>query len=70
LNVRQIKQINPHPAESDEDGSPESMLDTENCLDWDRDLDNTIDSEVNREVDNDSNLELDIGVKDSVTPEQ
>jgi len=44
LNVRQIKRINRHPAESDEDSSPESMSDTENWLNWNGDLDNPNDS--------------------------
>jgi len=44
LNVRQIKQIDRHPAESNEDTSPESISDTKNWLKWNGDLDNPYDS--------------------------
>jgi len=44
LNVRQIKQIDRHPAESDEDTSPESISDTKNWLKWNGYLDNPYDS--------------------------
>ena len=40
VNVRRIKQIDCHTAESDEDSSPESISDTKNCLNWNGDLDN------------------------------
>jgi len=46
LNVHRINQIDRHPAKSDEDSSPESISDTENWLNWNRDLDNPNDSEV------------------------
>jgi len=32
LNVRRIRRIDPHPAESEEDSAPESISDTENWL--------------------------------------
>jgi hypothetical protein len=51
-NVRQIKQINCHPAERDEDSSPESISDTENWLNWNGDLDYSNDSEDDWEADN------------------
>jgi len=59
LNVRRIKRIDHHPAESDEDSSPESISDTENCLNWNGDLDNPNDSEDDWEADNESDTELD-----------
>jgi len=52
LNVHQIKLIDHHPAESDEDSSPESISDTENWLNWNWDLDNPNDSEGDWEADN------------------
>jgi len=61
LNVRQIKQIDRHPAQSDEDSSAESISDTENWLNWNGDLDNPNNSEDNGEADNESDKELDNG---------
>jgi hypothetical protein len=69
LNVRQIKWIDRHPAEHDEDRSPESITDTKNCLNWNGDFDNPNDSEDEWEADNESEMELDNGSKDSETPE-
>jgi len=34
LNFRQIRRINRHPVESDEDSAPESISDTEDWLNW------------------------------------
>ena len=34
LNVRQIRRINRHPVESDEDSTPESILENEDQLKW------------------------------------
>jgi len=70
LNVRRIKRIDRHPAESDEDSSPESISDTENWPNWNGDLDNPNESEDNWEADNESNMELDNGSEISETPEQ
>jgi hypothetical protein len=61
LNVRRIKPINRHPAETDEASSPESILDTENWLDCNGHLDNTNDSEEDWEVDTESDMQLDNG---------
>jgi hypothetical protein len=44
MNVRRIKQIDRHSAESDEDSLPESISDTENWLYWNADLHNPNDS--------------------------
>jgi len=59
LNVHQIKRIDCHPAESDENSSPESISDTENWLNWNGDLDNPNDSEDDWEADNESDMKLD-----------
>jgi hypothetical protein len=37
LNVRRIKRIDRHPAESDEDSSPDSISDIKNWLNWNGD---------------------------------
>jgi hypothetical protein len=69
LNVRRIKRIDSHPAESDEDSSPESISDTENWLNWNGDLDNPNNNEDDRETDNESYMVLDNGCDNSETPE-
>jgi hypothetical protein len=70
LIIRQIKQINRYPAESDDDNSPESMSDTEIWLTWNGDLDNRNESKDNWEAENESDMELDHGSEDSETLEQ
>ena len=69
LNVRRIKRIDCHPAESDDDCSPESISDTKNWLNWNGDLENPNDSEDDWEADNELDMELDNGSEDSETPE-
>ena len=64
LNICRIKRIDSHPAESEEDSSPERISDTENWLNWIGDLDNPNDSEDDWEGDNDSDMELDNGSED------
>ena len=64
LNVRRIRRVNRHPAESDEDSSPESISDTKNWLNWNGDLDNPNQSEDDWEADNASDMELDNGSED------
>jgi len=70
VNVRRIKRIDRHPADSDVDSSPESNSDTENWLNWNGDLDNPNESENDWEADNESDMELDDGSEDSETLEQ
>jgi len=70
MDVCQIKQINCHPAERAEDSSPKPISDTENLLDWNWDLYTPIESNDDREVDDESEIELDIGVRDSETEDQ
>jgi len=69
LNVRRIKRIDRHPAENDEDSSPESISDTENWLNWNGDLDNPNDSEDDWEEDKGSDIKLDNGSEVSESPE-
>ena len=69
LIIRRIQRIDCHPAESDEDSSPESISDTENWLNWNEDLDDPNHSEDDWEADNESDMELDNGREDSETPE-
>jgi len=70
LNIRRIKRIDCHPAESDEVSSPESISDTENWLNWNGDLDNPNDSEDDWEADDESDMELHNGIEESETSEQ
>ena len=70
LNVCWISHIDRHPAESDENGAPESISDMENWLHWNCDLDRTNGSEDDCAVDNDSNVELDICFEDPECSEQ
>jgi len=43
-------------------------LDTENWLDWYRDLDNSTDCKDNCEADNESDIDLDNAIDDTETP--
>jgi hypothetical protein len=70
LNLRQIKQIDCHPAESDEDNSPDSISDTEHWLNWNGDLDNPNDNEDDWKADNESDIEMDNGSEGLKPPEQ
>jgi hypothetical protein len=70
LNVRRIRKIDRHPAESHEDSAPESISDTDNWLDWDGDLDNPNVSEDDCVVDNESDLEQHNFIQDSETTAQ
>jgi hypothetical protein len=64
LNVWRIKGINCDAVECDEDGAPESISDTEDWLNWEGDLDNPIDSEVDCAEDDESDIEHNNGIKD------
>jgi hypothetical protein len=70
LNVHRIRRVNRHSTKSDEDSSPDSISDTKNWLNWNGDLDNPNESEDDWESDNESDMKLDNGSKDSETPEQ
>jgi len=70
LNVRRIRRINRHPVESDDDSTPESISDTDDWLNWNRDLDNRNDSEEDCAVDDESDIEHNNGIEDPEYPEQ
>ena len=70
LNVRRIKKIDRHPAESKEDSAPKSISDTENWLNWNGDLDNPNVSKDDWEADDESDLEQDNVIEDPETPAQ
>jgi len=59
LNVRRIRRIGCHPVASYDDCTPETISDTENCLNWNGDLDNPNESEADCEADNESDVEQD-----------
>jgi len=50
--------------------APKSISDTENWLQWNGDLDNPIESEANREADDESDLQPDNVIEDLETPAQ
>jgi len=54
LNLHRIRRINSHPVESDEDSAPESVLDTDDGLNWNGDLDIPNDSEDDCAADDES----------------
>jgi len=70
LKVHRIRRINRHPVKSDEDSAPESISDTEDWLNWNRELDNPNDSEHDCVVDGESDSEEDNSIEDLEYPEQ
>jgi len=68
LNVRQIKRIGWHPAKIDMDCIHQNISDTENLPDQNGVLDNPNQSEETWVADNESNVELGNGFKDTKTP--
>jgi hypothetical protein len=70
LNVRQMRRVYCHPAESDKDSLPESISDTENWLNCNGNLDNQNESEDDWEADNESNMKLVNGSDDLETAGQ
>ena len=70
LNVRRIRRINHHPAESDENSAPVSISDTEDWRNWNGDLDNPNDSEDDCAADIESDIEQDKSIEDQECPEQ
>jgi len=70
LNVRQIRRINRHPVESDNDSAPESISDTDDWLNWNGDLDNPNDSEDECAADDESDIGPNNGIEDPECPEQ
>jgi len=70
LNVRQIRTINHHPVESDDDSAPESISDTDDWLNWNGDLDNPNDREDDCAADDESDIGPNNGIEDPECPEQ
>jgi len=70
LNVCQIRTINRHPVKSDEDSASESILNTENWLNWNGDLHDTKNSEDDCLADNESDVEHNAGIDNPKCPEQ
>jgi len=70
LNVCPIRRINTHPIESDEDSTHESISDTKNCLNWNRDLDNPNDSKDDCAADDVSDRQQNNGIEDPEGPAQ
>jgi hypothetical protein len=64
-----MKQIDHHPAKSDEDSAVGSISDTENWLDWNGNLKHPTTSQDDSEADNGSEIELDNAVTIIETPE-
>jgi hypothetical protein len=70
LNVCRIRGINRHPVESNDDSAPESILDTEDWLNWNGALDNPNDSEEDCAVADESDIEHNNGSEDPECPEK
>ena len=60
----------PHPVESNEDSTPESISDTKDWLHRNGDLGNANDSEDNCPVDDESDINQHIGIENPECPEQ
>jgi hypothetical protein len=69
-NVRRICKINRHPVERDDASAPESNSDTDDCLNWNRDLDNPNDSEDDCTAGDESDIGPNNGIEDPQSPEQ
>jgi len=70
LKIRRIRRINRHPMESDEANAPESISNTEDWLNWNRDFDNPNDTNDDCSADVESDIEQDNGIDDPECPEQ
>jgi len=70
LNACQIRRINRHPVENDEDSAPETISGTEDWHNWNGDLDDPNDSEEDCAVDVESDMEQDSTNEDPECPEQ
>jgi len=70
LNGHCIRRVDRHPVESDEDSSPESILDTENWLFWNADLGVPTDREDNCTAGVESDLVRDNVIEDPESPER
>ena len=70
INVHQIKKIDRQPVESDEDSTPAIISDAKNWVNMNGELDNPNAGEVNREADDESDIELDSGIEALLSPEK
>lgn len=68
LNVPNINRIDHRPAKYDKDIVPDCIADTNNWYDWNGDLGNPNDREVNLEADNESDKEQENGIGNSDSP--
>jgi len=70
LNIQQIQKINCHPLQSDDDSAPESILDTEDWLNWNGNMDIPNDTEDDCAADVESDIELASCIKNPECPLQ
>jgi len=70
FNVLWIRRINRHQVESDEDSAPDTILDTENWLNWNGNLDDRNDTDADCVADFESDPEQDKGILDEEGLEQ
>jgi len=70
LNVHRIRGIDHHSIESDEDSAPESISDSENWLNRNRNFHNPNDSKDDYETDFEFDREPDHGIENPESPEQ
>ena len=70
LNVRQIRRINRHPVEHNDDSAPGSISDTDDLLNRNGDLDNPNESEDDCTADDESDIGPNNGIEDPECPEQ
>jgi hypothetical protein len=70
LNVHTIQRINRDAVECGEDSPPESISDTNDWLNWNRDLDNPTDRQDDYGVKNESYIENNNGIEVSEYPEE
>jgi len=69
FDVRQIKRIDHHPAESDQGSTAVNICNTENWLNWNGDLEVPTDSKDNCKADDESNIEYGNGTMAWESPE-
>jgi hypothetical protein len=70
LNVRRIRRINRNPVETDDDSARESISDTDDWLNWNRDFQKPNDSADDCTADDESDIEPTNGIEDPECPEQ
>jgi len=70
FNVRRILRINCHPVECDEEDALESILDSEDCLNWNSDFNSPNDSKHDCAAGIDSNLDQGNCIEYPECPEQ